>query len=573
MKKLLKAALKEEPCDLLLKGGRVANVFTMEYEDADVAVKNGVITGVGRGYEAKETVDCAGSVIVPGFIEGHMHVESTFMVPRSLAAVISPLGTTTVMPDPHEIANTCGLEGVRFMKRESEGLPVDFYYGAPSCVPASQFESPREPFTADDVKTLLDEGTCTHLGEMMNFPGVFLGVPEVWDILDAAKGRVVTGHAPRLTGPLLAGYILGGATSDHECGTAEEAMEKLRRGMYIMIRQGASARNLATLASLVRGDERLAARCMAVSDDLSPDFIQERGHLNGCIKELVAEGVNPLAALRMVTLTTAEYFRLYDRGAIAPGKIADIVMLYSVENCTVKKVWKRGVLVAENGKLLKQITPPVISELPGIKKTVRTPAAEELKVPVPAGCTKINVIETIPYQVTTKRLETEPLVVDGLAVADAARGIAKFVVVEKNRGTGRTAIGFIKGLGLQKGAIASSVAHDAHNYECAGMDDVSIAAALRALASTNGGVVAADGEKIIAQLALPVGGLMSPLPLEELLARLEPLKKAIRGLGCENPHTMMQLAFMCLSVIPELKMTDQGYVDITNGGLQPLFVQ
>ena len=572
MKELLKAAMKSEPCDLLLFGGRVANVFTMEYESADVAVKDGIIVGVGHGFEAKERVDCTGCILVPGFIEGHMHIESTFMVPRNLAAAISPLGTTTIMPDPHEIANTCGMEGIRFMERESRGLPVDIYFGAPSCVPASPYETPFEELDARDIKTLFDEGTCTHLGEMMNFPGVFLGDDSVWAKLEAASGRVITGHAPGVTEGTLAAYVMGGATSDHECSTEEEAMEKLRRGMYIMIRQGATARNLKTLAPIVRRDKYLASRCIAVSDDISPDFMHERGHLDGCIRELIAEGVDPLAALRMVTLSTAEYFRLYDRGAIAPGRIADIVLVDNLENCSVKKVWKNGRLVAENGIVAERIVPSVVSPLPGIAKKTVTPTADELRVPIPCGASKMNVIGVVPGQVSTKTLLFEPKNEGGYASADAERGIAKFAVVEKNRGTGRTAVGFLKDFGLVRGAVASSIAHDAHNFSCAGMDDISMATALKALADMGGGIVVADGEKVLASLELPVGGLMSLLPLEELRGKIHPLSEARDALGCTNSHAFMQLAFLSLSVIPELKLTDQGYCDILSGAV-PLFVK
>ena len=571
MKELLKAAMKAEPCDLLLFGGRVANVFTLEYEYADVAVKDGIIVGVGHGFEAKERADCSGCILVPGFIEGHMHIESTFMVPRNLAAAIAPLGTTTIMPDPHEIANTCGMDGIRFMQRESAGLPVDMYFGAPSCVPASPFETPFEELNASDISALFEEGTCTHLGEMMNFPGVFLGDESVWAKLKAAEGRVITGHAPGVTEGTLAAYIMGGATSDHECATIEEAMEKLRRGMYIMIRQGATARNLSSLAPIVRGDRSLSSRCMVVSDDVSPDFLHERGHLDGCIRELAAAGVDPIAALRMATLSTAEYFRLYDRGAIAPGRIADIVMVDSLESCRVKKVWKRGRLTAENGVLTEPITPQVISPLPGIKTKVVTPSAYELRVPIPEGARMMNVIGVIPGQVSTVTLEFTPTDENGFAVADAKRGLAKFAVVEKNRGTGRTAIGFLKDFGLTRGAVASSIAHDAHNFSCAGMDDVSMAAALKALAEMGGGIVVADGEKIMASLELPVGGLMSTLPLEELREKIHPLSEARDALGCTNKHAFMQLAFLSLSVIPELKLTDKGYCDITKGAI-PLFI-
>lgn len=576
MRHLLKAARKEEPCDLLLSGGQIANLYTMEYEKADVAIKDGVIVGIGKGYEAKTEEDCTDKLIVPGFIEGHMHIESTFMVPRNLAPVLSPLGTTTIMADPHEIANTCGTEGVKFMHDESVGLSVDIFYGAPSCVPASYYETAREPLEASDLKKLFDEDICTHLGEMMNFPGVFLGDGDVWNKLEAASGRVITGHAPRLSGGELAAYIIGGCDSDHECESAEEALEKLRRGMWLMVRQGATARNLKTLAPLIRDNEFLAFRSMAVSDDITPDFIHERGHLNGCLKELMAEGISPLAALRMVTLSPAEYFRLYDRGSVAPGKKADLVLLDGLENCGVLKVWKNGEPVAENGKPLKRYTPATVNPLPGLSSGTKTPTADELKIKIPAEFThdpKVNVIGVELGQVVTKTLTVKPTVEDGYAIADAERDLAKFAVVEKNRGTGRTALGFIHGFKMKRGAIAMSIAHDAHNYTCAGMDDESMSAALAELSRMGGGIILALDGKIICKTELPVGGLMSLLPFEELRKEIGGVYATLEKLDSREAHALMQLSFLSLSVIPELKMTDRGYFDISSGGAKPLFVK
>lgn len=569
-KNLLPYAMKEKPCDAVFRNASFANLYTMETEQADVAVKDGVIVGIGEGYEAAEEIDCAGGLLIPGFIEGHMHVESTTMTPRSFAAAAVPHGTATVMADPHEIANTCGMEGVRFMKRESEGLPLDIFYGAPSCVPASCFETPFEEIKAGGIAELLADGTCTHLGEMMNFPGVYLGDEEVWKKLEAAEGTVITGHAPGVSGAQLAGYLLGGVTSDHECATLDEAREKLRRGMYLMIRQGAAARNLKDLAPLLVESPNLCARCLAVSDDITPAFIRERGHMDGCVRKLIECGVPPLAALRTATLTPAEYFRLYDRGAIAPGKIADLVLVDSLESCRVLRVWKRGRLVAERGKILESLAPAAVSELPGLKQTVRTPTPDELKIKLGPDDKYINVIGVVPRQFTTETLTLEPAVIDGCACADPSRRLAKMAVVEKNRGTGRLALGFLHNFPLERGAVASSVAHDAHNYTCAGMDDVSMSTALRELARMHGGIVVAEGEKVLASLELPVGGLMSLLSADELLEKLADIRAAAESIRCPGTELLMQLSFMSLSVIPKLKLTDQGYCDITAGGAQPL---
>lgn len=569
---LLKAALGEEPCDTLFSNATFANLYTMELEKGSIAVKDGIIVGIGKDFEAREVIDCRGRILVPGFIEGHMHVESTFMTPRTLAAEICPLGTTTVMPDPHEIANTCGTEGIRFMQRESEGLPVDFYYGAPSCVPASEFETPFEHIEADEIEVLLRQGVCTHLGEMMNFPGIISGNEKVWAKLDAAKGYILTGHAPNVSGANLSAYLMGKITSDHECSSVEEAMEKMRRGMYIMVRQGATARNLEDLAPILSEHPEYAMRCLAVSDDTSPDYIAERGHMDGALREMIEFGVSPMYALRTLSLTPAEYFRLDDRGAIAPAKAADIVMLDNLRSCKVMKVWKRGKLVAEDGKCLVDISGAVRTELPGYSGNTRTPSAEELAVRADETKPDIHVIGIIPGQVVTRTLVIKPSVEDGMICPDAMRNIAKMVVVEKNRNTGRTAIGFLQGLGLRQGAIAMSVAHDAHNYTCAGMDDVSMAAALRELARIKGGIVLTEGEKVIAELELPVGGLMSLLSAEEIRKKTAELAAARDYLGVENKNVFMNLSFMSLSVIPELKLTDKGYCDISKpGGIIPLF--
>lgn len=573
IKELLKAARKEIPCDTVFKNALVANVYTMELEKTEAAVINGVIAAVGEGYEGAEYVDCGGMILAPGFIEGHMHVESTFMLPQNLAAAVAPMGTTTVMPDPHEIANTCGPDGVRFMRRASDGLPVDFYYGAPSCVPASAHETPLMPIEADELKELLDSGVCTHLGEMMNFPGVINCAPDVLAKLDAAKDRVMTGHAPGLSGPDLCAYIDAGITSDHECGTEEEALEKLRLGMYVMIRQGSTARNLAALAPILVRMPYLSDRCLAVSDDISPDFLRERGHLNGCLREMIGLGVPPLAALRTITLTPAQYFRLYDRGAVAPGKKADLVLLKDLAGCRIEKVWKNGVLTAENGKLKAHIDAAPPKDIPGAGLGVGTPSADALKVRAPEGPFRVNVIGTVPQQVFTNKLELALPVKDGFVCASPEEDIAKMCVVEKNRGTGKFSVGFIKGLGLRRGAVASSVAHDAHNYTCAGLDDVSMASALKELARIRGGIVVADGGRIIEELELPVGGLISLLKAEELAEKTDTLADALEKLGCANRHLFMQLSFMSLTVIPELKLTDQGYYDISGGGETPLFVR
>jgi adenine deaminase len=570
MKDLLSAARGDIPCDLVIKGGRIANVLSMEYEDADVAIKNGVIVGVGRGYDGATVVDASGATLMPGMIDGHLHIESTMLTPSAFASAVAPLGTTTVMPDPHEIANTCGPSGVEFMWRDALRTPIDMFFAAPSCVPASEHETPLRELDAGETAELVDRGWCGHLGEMMNFPGVISGDRDVWAKITAARGLVRTAHAPGVGGRDLCAYMLSGCDGDHESNFVGEALEKIRRGMWVMLREGATERNLEELTSLILEDEARFARCMAVSDDLSASFIISAGHMDHKMRVMTRRGLRPIVAAALVTINPANYFRLWDRGAIAPGRIADVVMVDSLEDCHALKVWKRGRLVAEDGRALFGLAPPSQPGLPEARR-VATPGEDELRVPALSG-RDIRVISTMPLGVLTKELRVPPSVRDGMVVSDTERDILKLVVVEKNRGTGRTAIGFVNGFGLKRGALASSVAHDAHNYMAVGVDDRSIAAALRRLEENRGGLTAADGDEITASLPLPVGGLMSDMEPRRVAAALEEMSRATAALGARLPQPFMTMSFLSLSVIPELRLTDRGYVSLSEGGITGLFV-
>jgi adenine deaminase len=572
MKNLLSAARGDKPCDLVIKGGRVANVLSLEYETADIAVKDGLIVGVGAGYEGGETIDAAGCVLMPGMIDGHLHIESTMLPPAAFASAVVPLGTTTVMPDPHEIANACGVEGIEFMRRESLRAPLDAFYAAPSCVPASEFETPYREIGAMRLLECCDRGLCTHLGEMMNFPGVISGDGEVWAKITGSRGMVRTAHAPNVTGRDLCAYLLSGCDGDHESNSAGEALEKLRRGMWVMMREGATEHNLEDLLPLILEDESRFARCMAVSDDLTASVILSSGHMDRKVRLMIERGVRPLIAAAMVTINPADYFRLHDRGAIAPGRIADIVMVTSLEECRAVKVWKRGNLVASNGNALFEAPPPSVPDLPPTRRLDVVPGEMSFKVPSEPG--NIRVIEAISGSVLTRSLSLASTTRDGFVVSDTERDILKLAVTEKNRGTGRTAVGFVKGFGLKRGAIGSSVAHDAHNYVVMGADDKSIATAIKFLAENNGGLVASLGGEVISSVPLPIGGLMSimsPRELSDALSRIT--QAAERDLGASISQPFMAMSFLSLSVIPELKLTDQGYVNISEGGVKGIFVQ
>ena len=571
MRSLLTAALGEDPCDLVIKGGTIANVLSMEYEKLDIAVKDGIIVGIGEGYEGIETVDASGAILMPGMIDGHLHIESTMLTPSAFASAVVPLGTTTVMPDPHEIANTCGPNGVEFMWKDSLKTPLDAYFAAPSCVPASEYETPYRKIGTHEMMEFVERGWCTHFGEMMNFPGVIAGNCEVWGKIDAARNMVRTAHAPNVSGRELCAYLLSGCDSDHENNLAEEALEKLRRGMWVMVREGATERNLDEVLPVILEDEARFARCMVVSDDLTPGYILSKGHMDQKMRKVIRRGLRPLVAAAMMTINPANYFRLRDRGAIAPGRIADIVMVNSLEECRALKVWKRGRLVAEDGRPLFAAGSPSPLELSGLEKPIETHPEEHLRIIARPG-KNIRVIVAIPDSILTMEAQVAPLIRDGLVVSDIENDILKLVVMEKNSDTGRIAIGFTKGFGLKRGAIGSSVAHDAHNFVVTGADDKSIATSMKYLAEKRGGLVVADGDEIIASLPLPIGGVMSDMGIQDLASALEMLTAAAAGQGANISQPFMALSFLSLSVIPALKLTDRGYVNVSEGGVRGLFV-
>lgn len=571
MKKLLAAARGDVPCDLLIRGGRIANTLSLEFEDADVAITDGVIVGVGQGYTGTTEVDASGCILIPGMIDGHLHIESTMLSPAMFAAAVLPLGTTTVMPDPHEIANTCGTSGIEYMWRDSLRTPLDIYFAAPSCVPASPFETPREELDAASMIETCERGWTTHLGEMMNFPGVIGGDDAVWSKITAARHLVRTAHLPNVSGRDLCAYLLSGCDGDHESNFPGEALEKLRRGVWLMLREGATEHNLRETAQVILDDEARHARCMAVSDDLTAAYILEHGHMDHKLRLMIGAGIRPLVALALVTINPANYFRLYDRGAIAPGRIADIALVDSLEACNVQKVWKRGKLVAEGGKPRFTMTTSTNADLPefNVQTVKTTPDAYRVEA-VPGK--NIRVIGALQGTVLSETVIAAPKVEAGFVVSDTDCDIVKMVVVEKNRGTGRTAIGFVKGFGIKRGAIASSVAHDAHNFVAIGVDDESIATAMNALFENRGGLVTALGDKVTASLPLPIGGLMSDLDAPALSRELIHILASAKELGTSIPQPFMTMSFLSLSVIPELKLTDRGYVNLAEGGIVGLFV-
>jgi adenine deaminase len=546
----LAVARGDEPADLVITGGHVLSVFTREWLRADVAVADGWIAGVGT-YRGRETIDASGMWVVPGLIDAHVHIESSRLLPDEFARLVLPHGTTTVIADPHEIANVLGTDGVHWLLDSTEGLPLDVFFMASSCVPASGFESPRRRLTPGDLEGLLRRRRVIGLAEMMNFPGVIAGAPSELEKLGLAGAEHVDGHAPGVRGPALQAYAAAGIRSDHEATTLEEGRERLRAGMWVLIREASGARNLEALIPLVAefGPHRLAF----CTDDRDPDHIVSAGHINSMVRAAVAAGVDPADALVMASHNPATWHGLRDRGAVAPGYRADLLLLPDLESFRPAAVLKDGRTVADL---------PAAEVPDWVRNTVHVAplTSGDLRIPWQGG--DARVIGVRPGQIVTDSLRMAPRVAEGAAVADPERDLAKIAVIERHLGTGRVGLGFIHGLGVRRGAIASTVAHDAHNVVVAGVDDDDMVRAARRLGEIGGGMVAVHDRGIKAELALPVAGLMSAAPAEEVVAASRALGEAARSLGCTLEAPFHSMGFLALSVIPELKITDHGVIDV-----------
>ncbi len=562
----IRIARGEEPAERVLRNARLVNVFSGEVHAADVAIAGGYVVGIGS-YAGREEIDLQGRYLCPGFIDGHVHLESAMVHPAEFARAVVPRGTTTVIADPHEIANVMGVRGVRYLLEETAALPLNVYLMAPSCVPATPLETAGAELTASDIAELLQEKRVLGLAEMMNYPGVLYRVPEVLEKLRAASGRPVDGHAPGLSGKDLCAYIAAGIGSDHECTTLQEALEKLRLGMAIMIREGSTAHNLEELLPLVMPGN--ASRCFFVSDDRHPADLLAHGHIDDILRRARArELLPPVVLIQMATLNAARYFRLWDLGAVAPGFRADLVVLDDLESFSVRMVFKDGKLVARDGALLEEALPAARALPPS---TFRVPDLRPERFRIPAEGGHVRTIGVVPRQIWTRAIVEEATLEDGLAVADPERDLLKIAVVERHRGSGNIGLGFVKGFGLKRGAIASSVAHDSHNIVAVGCSDAELALAVQEVVRLQGGQVVVCGEEVLEALPLPIAGLMSDRPLEEVRRRLERLNEAARALGCTLEAPLMTMAFMALVVIPELKLSDRGLVDVQAFSFVPLF--
>jgi adenine deaminase len=554
----LAVARGDEPADLVVRGGRVLSVFTREWLDVDLAICDGMIAGLGE-YDGAETLDAGGSYVVPGFIDAHMHLETSKLLPSEFARLVLPLGTTAVVADPHEIANVLGTDGVHWLVDVCEHLPLDVFFTASSCVPASAFESPRRPFTPGDLESLLRRKRVIGLAEMMNFPGVISGDPRELAKLAVEGAERADGHAPGVLGRSLQAYAAAGIRSDHEAYTAEEGRERLRAGLWLLIREASAARNLRALAPLVAefGPSRMAF----CTDDREPEHIAEDGHINAIVREAVALGMSPEDALVLASHHPALWHGLDELGAIAPGYQADLLILPDLERFAPEIVLKRG-------RAVDEIEPTPVPEWVRHSVRIRPVAANDFRIPWEGG--RARVIGLVPEQIVTESLIEEVTAVGGAAVAEAESDLAKIAVVERHLGSGRVGLGFVRGFGLQRGAFASTFSHDAHNLVVVGVDDGDMAHAAARLAELGGGLVVIDGGEIMAELALPVAGLLSDRPLAEVIEASEATVAAVHALGSEVVSPFQSLAFLALSVIPSLKITDRGLVDVDRFELVPL---
>jgi adenine deaminase len=550
------------PADLVLHNVQLVNVCSGECYPADVAVAHGRVVGVsapGEGYRGHEERDLEGRWLAPGLIDGHMHIESTMLVLSEFARIVTPRGVTVVVLDPHEFANVMGVTGIRYVLESGHDLPLTAYVTLSSCVPASSYESPYRVLMAEDLLPLLEDEHVLGLAEMMDVPGVLEGDEQVLAKIVAAqcRGLVVDGHAPGLTGRDLCAYATAGVMSDHECTTIEEARQRIRLGMWLMIREGSAARNMDTLLPLVK--ELHPPRVFFVTDDRDPQDLMTRGHIDSMVRRAIELGLDPVEAVRLASYNTAQYFRLYDRGAIAPNFVADLVVLDDLKKFKVESVYKEGKLVAQDGRLL--VDAPTVT-FTGVTGTVHIGNIDENDLRIPGKPGLIEVIGIEPGQITTRHLREEASVRDGEIVADPDRDLLKLVVIERHHATGNVGLGIVKGFGLRKGALASSVAHDAHNLVIAGVNDDDILQAARVLEEMGGGFACVVDGKVRGKVPLPYGGLVSPLPATELVQQLHALDMTAAELGCTLEHPCMTLSFLSLSVIPSLKLTDQGLIDV-----------
>ncbi|MDQ3752129.1 MAG: adenine deaminase [Actinomycetota bacterium] len=564
--RLIAVARGDAAPNLVIEGSRVFCAFTKEWLDTDVAVAEGRIAGLGR-FEGGERIDGSGRYLVPGFIDAHVHIESSKLMMDEFARAVLPHGTTAVVCDPHEIANVLGREGIHWMLDICSELPLEVFVMAPSCVPASPFESPSATLGPQDMESILKRRHAIGIAEMMDFPAVIAGEPSALAKLELDEGSHIDGHAPGVLGGALDAYIAAGIRSDHEATTYDEALEKRRKGMWVLIREASNAHNLEDLLPLIK--EFGPGQCAFCTDDREPTDLVRLGHIDHMCRVAVAHGVGPEDALLLASFHPARCHGLRDMGAIAPGFKADLLLLTDLTGFGVEKAFKEGRLVASDGVA----TAFRRAEIPSkVRNTVRPAAVSPASFAIPSSGADIRVIEIVPEQLLTHVRIEVPQVEHGMAVASPVRDLAKIAVVERHHATGRVGLGFVAGFRLSQGAFGSTVAHDAHNMVIVGVDDSDMAVCAHRLIAIEGGLVATQDGAVCAELPLPVAGLLSDQPFESVVHDLEELEACLAAMGVNVPSPFMTLSFLALSVIPALKITDRGLVDVNTFELVPLEV-
>ncbi len=565
---MIRVARGDAPADLVLHDAQLVNVYSGEVYPTDVAIYGSRIVGIGSGYEGEKEIDLDGSYLAPGLIDAHVHIESSMVGVRQYAQAVVPRGVTTVIADPHEITNVLGLDGIRYMLDQAKYGQLSVFVMVPSCVPATHMATAGAYLEAKEITALQNDPWVLGLGEMMNYPGVVHEDQAVLAKIEAFKTRVLDGHAPGLTGMALNAYLTAGIGSDHECTTVEEALEKLRLGMYILIRDATNAHNLETLLPLITPEN--ARRICFCTDDRHPADLLDQGSVDYLVRTAIRSGVETVTAIRMATLNTAEWFRLHDRGGIRPGNRADMIVFDDLQEFQPRLVLRSGQVVAENGEML----PFELPERPSSSylRDSMNVNWHTMDFAIPTEGQWAHVIGIVPGQVTTEDRILEIPSASGFAVPDIERDILKIAVIERHRASGRIGKGFVQGLGLKRGAIASTIAHDHHNLVVAGADDISLTTVAKAVADMGGGLAAADGNHILASLPLPVAGLMSNKRITEVRRVLDEVITATRELGSPLQDPVMVLSFLTLEVIPHLKLTDQGLVDVDKFKIVPLWV-
>lgn len=567
----ISAARGDSPCDLVLKGGLIINTFTCELLEADVGIKGGFIAGIGE-YQGKQEIDVKGKYISPGFIESHYHVESSLLRPSELSRIVVPRGTTCMVADPHEIANVAGMNGIEFFLADSEEIPMDLYLMAPSCVPSTGFDSSGATITSRDIEHLYRHPRVLGLGEVMDYSAVVNARPQVLRKIEISKGRPVDGHAPRLSGRQLSAYIAAGPGSDHECTEPAEALEKARLGMTIMIREGKDPIKLANMLSIV--NDLNCGQFILVTDDRPADELEHEGHLDYLLMRAVEAGMEPAVAVRLVTLNPARYFGLKRYGAVAPGYIADLVVLEDHKSFRAERVYKSGKQVARQGRLTEQITQSTLQH--SVLNTVhlKDVTASDLWIrfgsPKPLARIMGLVHGTILTSASIEEVRVDPG--DRSFLFDPDLDLAPVLILERHKATGRIGRGLVRGFGLKRGAMASSFAHDSHNIICICADPDSAMTAINALLESGGGYAVAVGDELKGHLELPICGLIHEGPYEKLLDSLADVLKAARETGCIQDNPFFDLSFLSLPVVPELKITDKGLFDVVKGEFAELEV-